>query len=76
MYRRRGIRMKTGDILAGLRRRPASLLPRDDLAAAARSSMPGSRAFATLRRLPGDHKGNPIIRFFWKGAGLGDDTVV
>ena len=28
------------------------------------------------RRLPGDHKGNALVRFFWKGAGLGDDTVV
>jgi hypothetical protein len=27
-------------------------------------------------RLPGDHKGNPIIRFFWKGAGIGDDKWV
>ena len=28
------------------------------------------------RRLPGDHKGNPIIRFFWKGAGIGDDKWI
>jgi hypothetical protein len=28
------------------------------------------------RRLPGDHKGNSVVRFIWKGAGLGDDTVV
>ena len=28
------------------------------------------------RRLPGDHKGNAAVRFVWKGAGLGDDTVV
>jgi hypothetical protein len=27
-------------------------------------------------RLPGDHKGNPIVRFFWKGAGIGDESVV
>lgn len=27
-------------------------------------------------RLPGDHKGNPIVRFFWKGAGIMDDKVV
>jgi hypothetical protein len=27
-------------------------------------------------RLPGDHKGNPIIRFFWKGAGIGDDKWI
>ena len=27
-------------------------------------------------RLPGDHKGNSLVRLIWKGAGLGDDTVV
>ncbi len=28
------------------------------------------------RRLPGDHKGNELVRFIWKGAGFGDDSVV
>jgi hypothetical protein len=28
------------------------------------------------RRLPGDHKGNPVVRFFWKGAGILDDEIV
>jgi hypothetical protein len=28
------------------------------------------------RRLPGDHKGNALIRFFWKGAGVGDDKWI
>ena len=28
------------------------------------------------RRLPGDHEGNAAVRFVWKGAGFGDDTVV
>lgn len=28
------------------------------------------------RRLPGDHEGNAAVRFIFKGAGLGDDTVV
>ena len=27
-------------------------------------------------RLPGDHKGNSIVRFFWKGAGIMDDSVI
>lgn len=27
-------------------------------------------------RLPGDHAGNPIVRFFWKGAGIADDSIV
>jgi len=28
------------------------------------------------RRLPGDHEGNAAVRFVWKGAGFGDDSVV
>jgi hypothetical protein len=28
------------------------------------------------QRLAGDHKGNSIVRFFWKGAGIADDSVV
>jgi hypothetical protein len=28
------------------------------------------------RRLPGDHQGNKAVRFIWKGAGFGDDSVV
>jgi hypothetical protein len=28
------------------------------------------------RRLPGDHEGNSAVRFVWKGAGFGDDSVV
>lgn len=28
------------------------------------------------QRLAGDHKGNAIVRFFWKGAGIADDSVV
>ena len=27
-------------------------------------------------RIPGDHKGNALVRFFWKGAGIGDDKWV
>jgi len=28
------------------------------------------------QRLAGDHKGNSLVRFFWKGAGIADDSVV
>ncbi|MEA2621380.1 MAG: hypothetical protein QOH61_290 [Chloroflexota bacterium] len=28
------------------------------------------------QRLAGDHKGNSLVRFFWKGAGIGDDSVI
>ena len=34
-------------------------------------------ARAEAPRAPaGDHKGNSIIRFFWKGAGVGDDKWI
>lgn len=49
---------------------PAEIEALDDLAAAwvARLRFHG--------RLPGDHKGNPVVRFVFKGAGIGDDSVV
>jgi hypothetical protein len=28
------------------------------------------------QRLAGDHQGNSIVRFFWKGAGIADDSAV
>jgi hypothetical protein len=28
------------------------------------------------RRLPGDHRGNPLVRFFYKGTGILDDSVI
>lgn len=28
------------------------------------------------QRLAGDHKGSSIVRFFWKAAGVGDDSVI
>ena len=28
------------------------------------------------QRIAGDHKGNALVRFFWKGAGIGDDSAI
>jgi hypothetical protein len=28
------------------------------------------------QRLAGDHTGNPLVRLFWKGAGIADDSAV
>jgi hypothetical protein len=28
------------------------------------------------QRLAGDHKGNSLVRFFWKGSGIADDSAV
>jgi hypothetical protein len=61
----------------------------DGLAAAASSSLSAEdgrllreligRWAARLRhhqRIAGDHQGNSIVRFFWKGAGIADDSAV
>lgn len=77
IYRRRGIRMTDyATILAGLREAALSVLPADDAGAATRLIDRWMGRVRHHRRLPGDHKGNSLVRFIWKGAGLGDDTVV
>jgi hypothetical protein len=77
LYRRRGIRMNDFvTMLHGLREAALSVLPAE---AAPRTRELVDRWIERLRhhrRLPGDHEGNPIVRFIWKGAGLGDDSVV
>ena len=77
VYRRRDVPMKDFIImLGGLRDAALTVLPRDE-ARLTRELI--ERWAARLRhhgRLPGDHKGNPIVRFLWKGAGIGDDSVV
>ncbi|MEO6349913.1 MAG: hypothetical protein ABIP53_04605 [Candidatus Limnocylindrales bacterium] len=77
VYRRREVPM--ADVMAmlrGLRSAAATVLTPDE-----REIVDGlfDRWFVTLKhhqRLPGDHKGNALIRFFWKGAGIGDDKWV
>lgn len=76
-YRRRGMRMNDViTVVTGLREAAQSTLDATET--------PVMQAYiaawiARLRRharLPGDHKGNSAVRLIWKGAGLGDDTVV
>lgn len=77
VYRRRGIRMNDyATILAGLREAALSVLPAEDVPDATALIDRWTQRVRHHRRLPGDHKGNPLVRFVWKGAGLGDDTVV
>lgn len=77
IYRRRGIRMNDyAAILAGLRDATLSVLPADDAPTATALIDRWTERVRHHRRLPGDHKGNALVRFTWKGAGLGDDTVV
>ena len=77
IYRRREVPMK--DVMAmldGLRDAAATVLtPEENEVAAAHFERWNAR-LAFHRRLPGDHAGNPVVRFFWKGAGILDDEVV
>jgi hypothetical protein len=77
IYRRRGIRMNDyATVLAGLREASLSVLPGSDGASATALIDAWVARVRHHRRLAGDHKGNALVRFIWKGAGLGDDTVV
>jgi hypothetical protein len=77
VYRRRGIRMNDyATILAGLREATLSVLAAEDATAATAYLEGWIERVRHHRRLPGDHRGNALVRFIWKGAGLGDDTVV
>ena len=77
IYRRRDIRMNDYvTILGGLREAARSGLPGEDAGPATELIDRWIQRVRHHRRLPGDHKGNPLARFIWKGAGLGDDTVV
>ncbi len=77
IYRRRHIRMNDYvTILGGLREAVLSVLPGED-------AVPTTELIDTWivrvrkhRRLAGDHQGNALARFIWKGAGLGDDTLI
>lgn len=77
IYRRRHIRMTDYvTILTGLREAVLSVLPGEDAGPTTELIGRWIERVSHHRRLAGDHKGNPIARFFWKGAGLGDDTLI
>jgi hypothetical protein len=77
IYRRRHIRMSDYvTILTGLREAVLSVLPGEDSEPTTELIGRWIERVRHHRRLAGDHKGNPIARFIWKGAGLGDDTLI
>jgi hypothetical protein len=77
IYRRRDIRMNDYvTILAGLREAVLSVLPGEEAAPATALIDAWIVRVRKHRRLAGDHKGNALARFIWKGAGLGDDTLI
>jgi hypothetical protein len=76
-YRRRGVRMNdVATLLRGLEEAAVGLGGSAEAAVVRAPLEAWIDRMRHHRRLPGDHEGNPAVRFVWKGAGLGDDTVV
>ena len=77
IYRRRHVPMLDFmAMLTGLRDACAAVLTPDENEAARALFARWSDKLKHHGRLPGDHKGNSVIRFFWKGAGIGDDKWI
>lgn len=77
IYRRRRVPMRDFmAMLAGMRDAAATVLTPEESKVADGLFERWSDRLKHHQRLPGDHKGNSIIRFFWKGAGIGDDKWI
>jgi hypothetical protein len=77
IYRRRHVRMNdVVSLLRGLEEAAVALGAGADAAIIREPMEAWVERMRKHRRLPGDHAGNKAVRFIWKGAGLGDDTVV
>jgi hypothetical protein len=77
VYRRRKIRMNdVATFIAGLRDAVLGVVPAADADGVRSVTDAWIERLRHHRRLPGDHEGNKLVRFIWKGAGLGDDSVV
>ena len=77
IYRKRHVSMRDFmALLGGLRDASAAVMSPDENRVAAALFERWQARLKRHGRLPGDHKGNPIIRFFFKGAGIGDDKWI
>lgn len=77
VYRRRRVPMKDFmALLAGLAEASATVLTPEEEPIARGYIERCQQVLKFHGRFPGDHKGNPIVRFFWKGAGILDDEIV
>jgi len=77
IYRRRHVPMRDFmAMLAGLQDAAGTVLTPDEKTIAAELFERWEGNLKHHQRLPGDHKGNAVIRFFWKGAGIGDDKWI
>ena len=77
IYRRRRVPMRDFMLmLAGLKQAVASVLAPAEREVSSELFKRWAQNLKFHQRLPGDHKGNALIRFFWKGAGIGDDKWI
>ncbi|HEY8169353.1 MAG TPA: hypothetical protein VIF84_11620 [Candidatus Limnocylindrales bacterium] len=77
IYRRRRIPARDQRTIVGaLRPAAAAVLAPDDASAVNELIAAWFRRLRLYQRLPGDHKGNPVARFIFKGAGILDDSVI
>jgi len=77
IYRRRHVPMSDFmAMLAGLRDASAAVLTPEENKVARELFDRWADRLKRHSRLAGDHKGNAVIRFFWKGAGIGDDKWI
>jgi hypothetical protein len=77
IYRRRHVRMNdVVSLLRGLDEAAVALGPSADAEVVREPMAAWVERVRHHRRLAGDHEGNKAVRFIWKGAGFGDDTVV
>jgi hypothetical protein len=77
IYRRRNVRMNdVVSLIRGLEEAAVATGPAADAAVIREPIEAWVERLRHHRRLPGDHEGNAAVRFVWKGAGFGDDTVV
>jgi hypothetical protein len=77
VYRRRRVPMNDFvALVAGLEQAAMTLLAPEERAKADEIFDAWALQLKRHGRLPGDHKGNAVIRFFWKGAGVGDDKWI
>lgn len=77
IYRRRRVRMNdVVSLIEGLEAAVVASIAGADAEVVRQPTQAWIERMRRHRRLPGDHEGNKAVRFIWKGAGLGDDTVV
>jgi hypothetical protein len=77
IYRRRRVPVRDQQtLIVALRPPMAAVLAPDDAKACGELMEAWFKRLRLYKRLPGDHKGNPVVRFLFKGAGVLDDSVV